>query len=320
MLRTMIVCLAASASLFGQQAISVRSGLVHLAEGKATLDGTPVNLRFGAYPIMKDGAVLRTATGRVELLLTPGAFLRMDNNTAVKMVSGKLSDTLVEVSSGAALVEVAGLEKEHRVTVRVGGLSTELVKPGLYRFDASPARVRVFDGRAEVTQGKESLPLTRGKETVDTAVLMAAKFSTKDYDELYVWSKARAASVAQANMVAARSLRSTGSSRSLSNMWLWNPAYGLVTYIPRSGAYHSAFGYYYYSPSTIWQAYSNYGGYNSGGGNYGGSQSSWSGMSNSPSYNSSSSGYSAPVMSDSGRASVSASAPAVSAPAGGRGR
>lgn len=318
MLRTLAVCLTASAALFGQQAISVRSGLVHHVEGKAALDGTPVNLRFGAYPIMKDGAVLSTESGRVELLLTPGTFLRMDNTTSVKMHSGKLSNTVVEVTKGSALVEVAGLEKEHRVSVKTGALTTELVKPGLYRFDTTPARVRAFDGRAEVTRGTETLPLTRGKEAVEGALLVAGKFSLKDYDELYAWSKVRAASVAQANMVAARSIRSTGSRYSL-NAWTWNPAYGLVTFMPRAGSYHSFFGYYYYSPATIWQVYQNYGGYNNN--NYGGGQSSWSGMSNSPSYSSSSSVSSAPVMSDSGRASVSASAPAVSAPAGGgRGR
>src|SRR5258708_36842509 len=116
------------------------------------------------------------------------------------MVSSRLSDTVVELVSGAALVEVAALEKEHHIALRVGSMDTTLLKPGLYRFEASPGRVRVYDGRAEVTQGKDFIVVTKGREGGMGSVLRTSKFSVKDTDELSAWSEKRPARGGQANV------------------------------------------------------------------------------------------------------------------------
>jgi hypothetical protein len=190
----------------------------------------------------------------------------------------------------------------------------------LYRFDAEPARVRVYDGKVDVTQGKDGMSLTKGKEVVLGAVMLPGKFDVKGWDELYVWSQLRAAAIAQANISAARSMRTNGF-RSTSSIWAWSPTWGTLTYLPRSGYYHSIFGFYFYSPGAVWQTYPNagYRGGNSGGGGGAASQSGWSGMGSVSNSGYSSSSVSS-VSSSTGRAAVSTSAPAMSSSAGGRGR
>jgi hypothetical protein len=84
-----------SSSVFGQLVISAHSGVVQYVEGRAYLDGTPVELKFGHFPDIKQNQEFRTEEGRAEILLTPGVFLRLGENSAIRMVSNGLTDTRV---------------------------------------------------------------------------------------------------------------------------------------------------------------------------------------------------------------------------------
>ena len=49
--------------------------------------------------------MLSTGQGRAEILLTPGVFLRVGENTSIKMLDNRLLSTRVEFLSGSAIVE-----------------------------------------------------------------------------------------------------------------------------------------------------------------------------------------------------------------------
>ncbi|MDX1984142.1 MAG: FecR domain-containing protein [Bryobacteraceae bacterium] len=317
---------------FAQQVLSVRSGLIHHVEGKVLLDERPLKIETGKFPMVEIGKTLATAAdSRAELLLTPGAFLRLADNSSVKMHASSLSNAIVELVSGAALVEVAELSKEHRVAVKVGDSETSLLKAGLYMFDATRGAVRVFDGKAQMRMSGAMLTLTRGREARLGPEIIAAKFDRKKTDGLYQWSLVRSNMLATANLSVAGDLRSSGY-RGYSGGWAWCPALGLMTFLPYNGYIRSPFGFGYYSPGGLWRYYadqdarrqassgggyggngdSSWGGWNGGGGGYRGSG-----------VDRSSSSSSGAVFSDSGgaaRASAPAAAPAQSSPGGARSR
>src|SRR6476469_7474053 len=85
---------------FAQSVISAHSGLIHYVEGQVSLDGKQVEVKNASFPEVKENMELRTADGRAEVLLSPGAFLRLGENSAIRMVSNKLTDSRLEFLSG----------------------------------------------------------------------------------------------------------------------------------------------------------------------------------------------------------------------------
>ena len=49
-----------------------------------------------------------------EILLTPGVFLRVAENSSIKMISSRLIDTRVDLLSGSILIECAELSHSYR--------------------------------------------------------------------------------------------------------------------------------------------------------------------------------------------------------------
>ena len=312
-------CLVCSTS-FAQVAISARSGMVHYSEGDVSIAGQALDTKFGHFPDVKEGQVLKTTEGRAEILLTPGVFLRVSENSSVKMISSRLIDTRVELLTGSILVECAELQKDNAVTFIYKDATVEFHKKGLIRLDTAGDMLRVYDGEASVTKSGQTMTLKEGKETLLSGVLSPEKFDNKVGDPFYRWASRRAGDLAVANLSAAKSVQENGGSW-LSSGWMWNPMFGSFTYIPYRGFYNSPFGYNYYSPSYVVRVYENARPV-SNAGNSGFSGSGGGGVNRSPQYNSnlgydtaprSSAVYqnSAPVSSGAGNAA------AVSAPAAG---
>src|SRR5271165_7212513 len=109
---SLVLALAGSASVWGQSAISAHSGMIHYVEGKVLLEGQPVDPKFGEFPEVKNDQVLQTEEGRAEVLMTPGVFLRISENSSFRMLSNRLSDTAIEVLSGSTMFEVDELLKD----------------------------------------------------------------------------------------------------------------------------------------------------------------------------------------------------------------
>ncbi len=240
---------------WAQSVISAHSGVIHYVEGDVTIDGAAIHPKFAEFPDVKPGQLLATGEGRAEVLLTPGVFLRLTDNSSVRMISNALPDTRLEVVTGSALIEVGELLEHNAISFDAAGRNIAFAKKGLYRLTASPARLRVYDGQAQVTAGSETLTAKKSHEIdLDTAQLVDAKFDAKDTDAFYRWSARRAEYVAAANVISARVASNSeyGSGYSSgASAWSWNPYFGMYTFLPRSGIYWSPFGSQFYSPGVI---------------------------------------------------------------------
>ena len=202
----------AASSLCGQSVLSVNSGLVHYAQGNVYIADHLYEPKNGHFTSLKNGEELRTEDGLAEILLSPGSYLRVAENSTVRMISNKLADTQLELVTGEALLErvefykdkAAADVKGNLVTMLAAGASTTIPKSGIVEFRTEPARVRVYEGEAQVSQTGTQLTLKKGKETLLNGALMSAKFNAKDSDELYRWSERRSGVLALANVSAAR--------------------------------------------------------------------------------------------------------------------
>jgi hypothetical protein len=233
-----------------QSVISVKAGLVHYAEGKVLVEDKQVEAKFGEFTEMKQGQVLRTEEGRAEVLLTPGVFLRISENSAFKLVGNKLEDIRIEVLEGSVLVEAGEIGKEDSIVLTAGDSSVNIVKRGLYRIDADPAVLRVFDGEAQVAANGQTLKVKKGRQTSLGGALVAAKFDKEFSDPFQRWAGRRAGYLAAANVSAAKSILDSNVGWRRSG-WYFNPYFGYFTYIPAYGNYFSPFGYYYYTPRKV---------------------------------------------------------------------
>ncbi len=112
-------------------------------------------------------------------------FLRVDKDSAVKMISPDLTRTEVQLEQGRAMVEVAEIHDQNHLLVREDGIDTQLVKKGLYEFDADKQQVLVFDGKAQVQDGDRTVSVKGGKEVDlnDTDKLKAHSFSKDEYKQ-----------------------------------------------------------------------------------------------------------------------------------------
>src|ERR1700685_2574992 len=95
----------AAGSACAPYVILSHSGVIQYVEGRALLADKPVEPKFGQFPDIKENQEFRTEDGRAEVLLTPGVFLRIGENSSIRMLSTKLTDTRVEVLSGSAIIE-----------------------------------------------------------------------------------------------------------------------------------------------------------------------------------------------------------------------
>lgn len=250
----MITLASLAGSAFSQPVISAKSGLVNYTEGKALLGGKDVQLKFGEFPQIPQGSELRTEEGRAEVLLGPGVFLRVGENSALRMVSTRLADAKVDLESGSAVLECAGLSKDEQLAFTLNGANISIVKDGVYRLDSAPARLEVYDGEARVTEGGQSQVVKGGRMLTLEGVATPEKFDSKTGDALYRWAKRRSEYLAMANVSAAKYAHDHSLSYT-SNSWIWNPWYGSYTFLPASGMLHSFWGYDYFSPVRYYSVF-----------------------------------------------------------------
>jgi hypothetical protein len=248
-------------------------------EGQATLGGQPLDRNAAGAVTLQPGQMLATQNGRAEILLTPGVFFRLGNNSSAEMVSPDLVNTEIRLSKGRALVEVDWLQKENRIRIDVGGTPVELQEKGLYDFDADHSQVRVFDGRAAAMQGTREVHVQGGHEmALNAPKLKAQGFDKKAHeDDLYRWSMLRSSYVAEANIEMARTYTGGTGYGGASYYgapygggygygygyaadpwyglgWYWDPWFSAYTWLPGDGIFWNPWGYGFYSPLFAYRA------------------------------------------------------------------
>jgi hypothetical protein len=244
-------------------------GTLNYVEGQASIGNQTLTSNEVGTANLQDGQVLETGSGKAEILLTPGVYLRVGSNSAVKMVSSNLTDTQVALRQGEAMLEVDQIYKENNIHISQPGADTTVLKTGLYDFDATDQQVRVFDGKASVNADDRKVTVKKNHEVA----LNSPKLKSKDFDknevtqnnDLYRWSSLRSEYLAEANVDAAQ--RYYGNAGFAPGWWgagwYWDPWFNGFTFIPAGGFFYNPFGWGFYSPVMVWRApyYGGFAGY-----------------------------------------------------------
>jgi hypothetical protein len=219
--------------------------LIHFADGAVFLDDQRVEQKAGKFDQMKNGSELRTQDGRAEVLLTPGTFLRMGANSAIRMVSNELDNTRVELLNGSAVLDQGSDTLANTsVTILYNLDQVHIKKAGRYRFDSEPPQVKVETGNVDVTAADgKSVEAGAGYAVALEGKLTARKMLgdpslNKPGDDLGDWASSRDHSIADGNQQAA----AASDLSSAIDGWQNNPdavlqALGIPPYPPGMSSY-----------------------------------------------------------------------------------
>lgn len=257
----------ASIAVNAQHLISTKSGFVNRAEGKVFIlradseDGSKGRASLGTQ--MRDGDSLMTEAGSyAELLLSPGSYLRLNENSEVRVINTAFEEIRFELIKGSAIAEVAtaneqvsNINKNSPLEIVTPHGTISIAKDGIYRFDTIAANTLVQVRQGELFVGDRNQFLT-GKATKikrgNAIKLTGGAFGDSDIakvnkdfsDKFDAWSFNRANTLMAANISALRR------SRTMSAMnygWMYDSFYNCYTFIPRRGLWYSPYGFGFFN-------------------------------------------------------------------------
>jgi hypothetical protein len=288
--------MAGAIPALAQPVISARAGTISYVMGQVTVAGEEVKPSETKLPEVKENAVLATEDGRAEVLLTLGVFLRTGDHGSFKMLTNRLIDTRLELLTGSHIIEASDIQKDNNLTITAKDATVVISKRGIYRFDLEQSRIKVFDGVLGVEIHGQNMLVGAGKMLdLSGSTPAVEKFDKETTDALDHWARRRAEQTALANASSAKQVHDYGCDPvnygrgtitpfaaanntnvgspcyNPCNSWRYNPWFGSVTYIPCNGNVYSPYGYRYWSPFNVMQAYyiapqMPRGGYGGGGG------------------------------------------------------
>ncbi len=252
-----LATLLAPAAIWAQNANPARPGTLNYVEGQVSIDGRPVQSSSIGATAVDAGQQIETGNGKAEVLLTPGVFLRLGDNSEATMVAPNLTHTEVKLVRGEADIEVDQVFKQNDLVVDEGTDDTHLLKTGLYNFDANDGTVKVFDGKAAVVpaamsgDGQKPEFVKGGHElALNGEATKPASFNkAASADDLYNWGSLRSQYLGEANLqMASRYEGAAG----FAPGWFWDPGFYGYTWLPGDGAFFNPFGFGFYSPFYLY--------------------------------------------------------------------
>ncbi len=217
---SLLIVLAWVATLSGTQAqtrdqyvISAKAGKVNHASGKVTVrrrGSTDWRDELNSGDVVKTGA-----DGRLEMLLNPGSYVRLAENSELELTDMSLDNLRLKLVSGSAIIEATGTDGT-RLLARFSTPQTEVAidRNGLYRLNVLPGsatEVIVRKGRVfldsnlkKVSGGKKVVVSSNGSG--GTAIV---NFDKKAQDEFDGWSRQRAEALVAANRRLTNQTRAT---------------------------------------------------------------------------------------------------------------
>ena len=254
--------------------ISVKAGGVNAVTGGAAVRG-PGSGEWQQLLITENlerGEIVKTGQdGRVEILLNPGSYMRIAENSEFELTNNSLDNLEVRLIRGTAIMEVTGADdSELLINVTTPHTRMAIVRRGLYRVNVVPGdstelivrkgRVMLEGSHAKIKGGNKVVFSNNTPFSV-AKLDSADKKDSSDFDK---WSKGRAETVAQANRkIRGREINSLMASLNgpwglrfsglVGGLWLFNPRFGCYTFLP--------FGYGWGSPYGNSYSNSFYGGY-----------------------------------------------------------
>ncbi|MDQ6652563.1 MAG: FecR family protein [Acidobacteriota bacterium] len=245
--------------------ISAQAGGINAVTGRATMHGHG-NSEWQQLTIKEDleaGDVVRTGfDGRVEMLLNPGSYMRIGENSEFELADNSLENLEVRLVKGTAILEVTGADdSELLISITTPQTRMAIVRRGLYRVNVVPedttelivrkGRVMLMGSHTKIKGGNK---VVFSRNSFSVAKL--EKADKKEQEPLEDWSKDRAKTLAQANSrLSGRMVNAFLSTVSeeffgftgRSGFWLYNPSIGGFTFLPFYFGWRSPYGSTYTS-------------------------------------------------------------------------
>ena len=190
--------------------ISAKAGGINAGTGQAS-----VSSRGGAdwqqLMITDDldaGDKVRTDyDGRVEILLNPGSYLRVGGNSEIELSNNALDNLEVRLIRGIAIVEATDAEGiELNINISTPHTKLAIVRQGLYRLNVVPGdATELIVRKGRVILSDSHTKVKDGNKVVFSATEVSVPKLTKEEkkrvkeEDLDVWSKKRAETLAKAN-------------------------------------------------------------------------------------------------------------------------
>jgi len=243
--------------------ISARAGGVNAVTGGASMrpHGNSEWQQLTIKEDLEKGDIVRTGLdGRVEMLLNPGSYMRIGENSEFELADNSLENLEVRLIRGTAIVEVTGADdQELFIGITTPHTRLSIVRRGLYRLNVVPGdntelivrkgRVMLEDSHTKV-KGGNKVVFTGGS----FSVAKLQKTDKKSWDTLEGWSKDRAQTLAKANSrltqrevsgyLASFNSRfgSLFTFGSRSGLWMYNPNLRCFTFLPFGYGWDSPYG------------------------------------------------------------------------------
>lgn len=248
-----------------QYGISAKAGGVNLVSGNVTVkrQGTTGWQPLTSSDDLQNGDLVNTgANGRVEVLLSPGSYLRATENSEFELIDSSLDSLRLRLTKGSALVEASGADGA-RMFLEVDTPQTIIMidRKGLYRVNLlTQGATELLVRKGEAIVGGDSAKAVKVKDGKKATVgvsreVVTAKFEKKDQDAFDVWSERRAeALVAASRRLPERALASSYANyrssgiwgrrgySSLSGYWIYDPFIGGRTFLPFYYGWSSPYG------------------------------------------------------------------------------
>lgn len=252
--------------------VSAKAGGVNLVTGDVTLK-TKASTDWRALMSNEDlvaGDIVRTGSyGRAEVLLNPGSYLRLAENSDFELTNPSLDSLLVRVTQGSALIEVTGGDDTKTlIDVETPESRMMIDRRGLHRINVTSTNrteLLVRKGRAIVTSGSGLATIVKDGQSavVNGGQTTLSKFDKRNEDAFDLWSKDRAAVLVAANSQLSQRNIARGYSSfgrvagpwgyggyggygyRYGGLWVFNPLVGYHTFFPFYSGWSSPYGHHY---------------------------------------------------------------------------
>jgi hypothetical protein len=174
-----------------QKIVGVKAGILQSITGEVYLEGKRLKLPPNGHLQMQNGQLLTTKQGYAEVLLSPGAYLRLGEDSCVRMDDNQLSKTRIALEQGSALIEIVQEIEGNRITFAIAASIVDIERAGLYRLYALPGELRVYRGEAVVVKQGKTTAAKSGRVVHFAQGLPVRKFDTGVADSLHNWAARR---------------------------------------------------------------------------------------------------------------------------------
>jgi uncharacterized membrane protein YgcG len=197
----------------------------------------------------------------VELLLNPGSYLRVAENSEFELTDNSLENLELSLTRGTAIIEATGAdETELAINITTPHAKMVIVRRGLYRVNVIPGdATELFVRKGRVLLANSHTRVKEGNKVIFSATTFSvAKLERADKrkDNFDGWSKERSRTTALANSkISTRDLNtflsgyrdfwSYAFSARYSGLWLFNPRSRCYTFLPFYFGWGSPYGSMY---------------------------------------------------------------------------